>query len=220
MSNLHVKGAKDDKGKNRMGLVISGFIPALIEVCKIGTFGANKYTVNGWQEVEGGYDRYEDALWRHWSSFKMGEANDPESGFPHLAHFAWNALAILTFYLKGKIYGSENCSGFNQSTGGANYNLRAGISSIHPRRVDDTPNVQPECTVLQSGACQESNQSALRQALDLGEEQGRDVFSGVSWPHQDWSRKDNLEDFLARRKTFVFDPREAWPPQTMGQQNH
>lgn len=217
---LHVKGAKDDKGKLRMGLVISGFIPAILEVCKIGTFGANKYTANGWQEVEKGYDRYEDAMFRHWAAFKMGEKNDPESGFPHLAHFAWNALAILTFYLEGKINGSENCSRLNQSTGSADHDLRAGISEIYPRRADDTSYVQPECTVLQSGASQEGYQSPLRQALDLGKEQGRDVFGGASWPTQGWSRKDNLEDFLARGKTFVFDPRKAWPPQAMGQQNH
>lgn len=217
---LHVKGAKDDKGKLRMGLVISGFIPAILEVCKIGTFGANKYTANGWQEVEQGYDRYEDAMWRHWSAFKMGEANDPESGFPHLAHFAWNALAILTFYLKGKIHGSENCSGFNQSTGGANHNLRAELSSVHPRRADDTSYVQSERPIVTSSSSQEGYQSALRQTLDLGKEPTRHVFSGASWPYQDFSCKDDLEAFAASGKTILYRPRQDRPPQAMGKSNH
>ena len=41
-------GAKLDAGKNRLGLVLCGFARALQEVGKVGTYGATKYTDNGW----------------------------------------------------------------------------------------------------------------------------------------------------------------------------
>ena len=48
------KGIKLDNGKNRLGLVLDGFSHALWLVRCVGTFGANKYTDNGWQEVKNG----------------------------------------------------------------------------------------------------------------------------------------------------------------------
>ena len=91
------KGVKLDIGKIRLGLVLSGFSTALKEVGKVGTFGANKYTDNGWQEVENAKERYTDALLRHLFAHFEGEPIDKESGLLHLAHCAWNALAILYF---------------------------------------------------------------------------------------------------------------------------
>ena len=96
------KGVKLDEGKNRLGLVFCGFAPALWEGGRVGTFGANKYTENGWQSVPKGEGRYMDALLRHTFKFFMNEETDQESGLHHLAHVAWNALAILTLLLKGK----------------------------------------------------------------------------------------------------------------------
>ena len=89
------KGVKLDSGKNRLGLVFKGFSNALWQVGEVGTFGANKYTDNGWQSVENGKYRYTDALLRHLFRYFNGEKIDDESGLPHLAHLAWNALAIL-----------------------------------------------------------------------------------------------------------------------------
>ena len=89
------KGVKLDSGKNRLGLVLGGFSHALWFVGCVGTFGANKYTDNGWQEVKNGRSRYLDALLRHLFKVFMGEETDKESGLPHLAHVCWNALAIL-----------------------------------------------------------------------------------------------------------------------------
>lgn len=39
--------------------------------------------------------RYTDAVLRHVADASAGIADDPESGFPHLYHVAWNALAAL-----------------------------------------------------------------------------------------------------------------------------
>lgn len=91
----HQPGAKLDAGKNRLGLVIGGFAAALQQVGQVGTFGAQKYSPNGWLQVPDGAQRYTDALYRHLLAHQQGEATDADSGLPHLAHAAWNALAIL-----------------------------------------------------------------------------------------------------------------------------
>lgn len=82
------KGIKLDKGKNRLGLVFSGFTKALEEVGKVGTFGAEKYTDNGWQFVENGQERYTDALLRHLFVTFRDDLYDNESGLLHLSHVA------------------------------------------------------------------------------------------------------------------------------------
>jgi len=98
----HEKGAKLDAGKLRPALVFRGFARALEAVAEIGTFGANKYTDNGWLEVPRGQERYEDAHLRHKLKEWKGEELDPESQYSHLAHTAWNALAELELFLRGK----------------------------------------------------------------------------------------------------------------------
>ena len=98
--DLHKLGAKDDSAKPRLDLVLGDFATALWGVGLVGTFGANKYTDRGWHEVENGIERYSNALLRHYLNFKSGEINDRESNLPHLAHLAWNALAILQLYME------------------------------------------------------------------------------------------------------------------------
>lgn len=95
-------GVKFDEGKNRIGLVVSGFAKALEEVSKVGTFGANKYTDNGWVTVENGFNRYTDAMFRHLFKEFSGEEKDDESGLLHAAHAAWNSLARLQLILNSK----------------------------------------------------------------------------------------------------------------------
>jgi hypothetical protein len=93
------KGSKLDAGKNRVGLVILGFALPLLEVAKVGTFGANKYSANGWQSVSDGKQRYTDAMMRHQFAEASGEEIDPDSNCLHAAQVAWNALARLYFIL-------------------------------------------------------------------------------------------------------------------------
>lgn len=95
-------GAKLDAGKPRPGLVLGGFARALLAVTRIGTFGAMKYTDNGWQEVPNGETRYDDAKLRHWLYEKSGVETDPDSEELHAAHEAWNALARLDLILRRK----------------------------------------------------------------------------------------------------------------------
>jgi len=103
--DAHSPGAKLDAGKNRCALVIGGFSAALWQVSRVGTFGAAKYTPNGWKEVEGGIDRYTDAMARHLLAEAMGKEFDSESKLLHAAHAAWNALARLELILKERADG-------------------------------------------------------------------------------------------------------------------
>lgn len=96
----HEPGAKLDAGKPRAAMVLGGFARALWKIAEVGTFGAMKYTDNGWQEVENGEARYDDAGMRHWLLEHMGEQADPESEMLHAAHDAWNALARLDLMLR------------------------------------------------------------------------------------------------------------------------
>lgn len=96
------KGAKVDAGKPRMDLVLGAFSEALIEVSKVGTFGAKKYTENGWIEVPNGVQRYTDAMLRHYFYERNGEEVDSDSELLHASHLAWNALARLSLILKEK----------------------------------------------------------------------------------------------------------------------
>lgn len=98
--NQHEPGAKLDANKNRLGLVLSGFANALQEVGKVGTYGAAKYTDNGWRHVADGIARYTDAMYRHQLAEASGEIKDPESDILHAAHTAWNALATLELKLR------------------------------------------------------------------------------------------------------------------------
>ena len=93
-------GAKLDAGKNRLGLVLGGFALALQEVGRVGTYGAIKYTANGWKTVPNGLERYTDAMYRHQLKEAAGEAVDADTGLLHAAHAAWNALARLDLIVR------------------------------------------------------------------------------------------------------------------------
>lgn len=72
-------------------------LPLLEQIVNVYTFGAQKYAENSWQDLPDGFRRYKASLLRHLVAFEKGEITDPESGLPHLAHMAWNALAVLYF---------------------------------------------------------------------------------------------------------------------------
>lgn len=72
-------------------------LPLLEQIVNVYTFGAQKYAENSWQDLPDGFRRYKAAMIRHLVAFEKGEITDKESGLPHLAHMAWNALAVLYF---------------------------------------------------------------------------------------------------------------------------
>lgn len=91
-------GAKLDAGKVRPDLILSGMPRALLAVAEVGTFGANKYTENGWMFVPDGAKRYTAAMDRHRLKESLEDV-DGDSGLLHQAHLAWNALARLELAL-------------------------------------------------------------------------------------------------------------------------
>lgn len=96
--DAHEPGAKLDSGKIQAGL-LGLFSRALLAVAEVGTFGATKYARGGWQSVENGIERYDDAKVRHMLKGYY-EDDDPDSGLSHAAHEAWNALAKLELMLR------------------------------------------------------------------------------------------------------------------------
>jgi hypothetical protein len=83
-------GLKYDNGKLRFELYPIEAYEGCTEVL---TFGANKYTPDGWKTVPNAKDRYYAALVRHLNAQKKfsdaggkGLAVDNESGLPHLDH--------------------------------------------------------------------------------------------------------------------------------------
>jgi len=99
--NPHIPGAKLDNDKPDLDLVLGDFSKALMEVGKIGTFGAKKYSEHGWLSVPRGYRRYQSAMLRHHFIKNEDGEYDAESGLLHDAHRAWNALAALELRLRG-----------------------------------------------------------------------------------------------------------------------
>jgi len=118
IKQLHLPGMKYDEGKPNLSLVFGGFNKALLDVGYIGTFGARKYTPNGWKDVENLYERYSSALLRHMfaaMSTRVKDIYDNETGRLHLAHVAWNALALTEHMLKAIDYDKYNAEALAQS---------------------------------------------------------------------------------------------------------
>jgi hypothetical protein len=91
----HEPGAKLDGGKVMMELLID-FARALRAVGEVATYGAEKYSRGGWQEVPEGERRYTGAMLRH--LFRWEDVD--ESGLDPDAQIAWNALARLELKLR------------------------------------------------------------------------------------------------------------------------
>lgn len=98
----HQPGAKLDAGKVEMGLILNGMPRALLQVARVATYGANKYTRDGWLSVPDGPRRYTDAMYRHLNAEARGELHDSDTQLEHAAHAAWNALARLELLLRGQ----------------------------------------------------------------------------------------------------------------------
>lgn len=94
-----VRGVKFDAGKPQPRLILESMSRALMAVSEVGTFGARKYSPDGWKSVPDAISRYKDAKHRH-MLLSCTEDFDEESGLLHVAHEAWNALALLELVLE------------------------------------------------------------------------------------------------------------------------
>lgn len=94
-----MKGARDDLGKKRFDLITPFGMSALADVC---TFGASKYDDRNWEKglsMTGCFA----SLMRHAWAWMCGQTFDDESSLHHMAHVAWNALAIVHFSMMQRI---------------------------------------------------------------------------------------------------------------------
>lgn len=96
-------GVKHDAGKAPMmrGL-LKRFPRALMQIALVSDYGQRKYgTFDGWEAVADAFARYDDAHGRHDAlRFIEGEYDESDSGLPHIAQRAWNALATLELALR------------------------------------------------------------------------------------------------------------------------
>lgn len=91
------EGKKYDQGKLRYDLIPPDALDALARVY---TAGAEKYGDRNWEQGLA-WGRIFGAIMRHSWAFWRGEDCDKESGLPHMAHVAWGAFTLLTFFLRG-----------------------------------------------------------------------------------------------------------------------
>ena len=89
--SLKGPGIKDDKGKLMWNLLPWKALKGLVSVL---TFGAQKYSPNGWRTVPDAKTRYTAALMRHLCALNVGEKVDKESGLRHIDHVLWNATFL------------------------------------------------------------------------------------------------------------------------------
>ena len=75
--------SKHDEGKTRWDLLPLKQVEEIVDVI---TWGAKKYTDNGWKTLENAEERYFAAMMRHIAAHRRGEMCDNESKLSHLAH--------------------------------------------------------------------------------------------------------------------------------------
>lgn len=85
------KHLKYDEDKPRMALVPPSL---MVEVAKVLTFGAKKYTADNWRKMTD-VESTISAIDRHFCAWKAGEENDQESGLSHLSHMACNIAFLI-----------------------------------------------------------------------------------------------------------------------------
>lgn len=91
------EGLRYNDGKNRVELIPAIWTWSLGMVL---TRGAIKYETRNWERgMSWAYCL--GSCSRHILKFMCGERYDPESGCHHLAHAAWNCLALMTYDIRG-----------------------------------------------------------------------------------------------------------------------
>jgi Domain of unknown function (DUF5664) len=89
-------GLRFDAGKNQLDLIPPEWVWALAMVL---TRGAIKYAIRNWERGMK-WSKMIGCSLRHIFKFACGERYDRESGCHHLAHAAWNLLALMTYDIR------------------------------------------------------------------------------------------------------------------------
>lgn len=96
---MNKEAGHDDTQKIGLQYILS--MPGLIDVAKVGDFGAKKY--GQWNYKKGmKWMRLLGSCSRHLCSFIGGEDIDRESGISHIAHFVYDGLMLLDYTKRHK----------------------------------------------------------------------------------------------------------------------
>src|SRR5690606_15189548 len=87
------QGLRYDNNKIRFDLIPPEADKALAEIL---TMGAKKYAERNW-ELGMDWMKMIASLKRHLNAWESGVDNDEESGFNHMKHVLWNAMALVTY---------------------------------------------------------------------------------------------------------------------------
>jgi hypothetical protein len=90
-------GLRFNSGKDRWDLLP---MDATEQVVKVLTRGAEKYDERNW-ELGMRWSICQGSMMRHLARATQGERVDRESGLPHMAHVACNALFLLAYEMRG-----------------------------------------------------------------------------------------------------------------------
>lgn len=91
-------GSRSNAGKEPWRLLP---FDALNQVVRVLQYGTRKYAARNWEQGLS-WAECGDSMQRHWHRwFQLREDFDDESGLPHLAHIACNAVFMLAFQLRG-----------------------------------------------------------------------------------------------------------------------
>ena len=97
LAKFATTGLRHDEGKVRLDLIPPEWVMALGNVL---TIGAKKYADRNW-ELGMPWSKVWGPLLRHAFKWLLGEQYDKETGCHHLAMVAWNALALMTYQMRG-----------------------------------------------------------------------------------------------------------------------
>lgn len=103
-----MSGIKYDLDKPQMYLLPPR---ATLEVGKVLTYGAHKYSPENWKLLDNLQERYTSACLRHILAEMTGEENDEETNLSHLAH----AICCLMFKLEVRLSDKSKEEGRRES---------------------------------------------------------------------------------------------------------
>ena len=94
---LKQEGYRDDEGKPPIHLIPA---EAILMLANIFEYGSKKYGDRNWEKGMDWSRMYASAM-RHMLAFWMGENDDRESGYQHMAHATWNCMALMCYVFWG-----------------------------------------------------------------------------------------------------------------------
>jgi len=94
INTVEEKAMRFNEGKVQLSYMMDADV-AMKGMCKVMTFGAEKYARGNWKNAMD-IQEVMDSLLRHMMAYNNGEVLDPESGLPHIDHIMCNAVFLAT----------------------------------------------------------------------------------------------------------------------------